>query len=82
LKRRSNEEWQLKKERRRPRKRQLPRKQPRRKQPRRDSSVQDVSTATLNWRTQISEASMAFQKERRELQVKLVVPFVFGNCFA
>jgi tRNA (cytidine/uridine-2'-O-)-methyltransferase len=24
---------------------------------------------------------MAFQKERRVLQVKLVVPFVFGNCF-
>jgi hypothetical protein len=47
------------------------------KQPRRDSSDQDVSTATLNWRTQISEASMAFQKERRVLQVKLVVPFVF-----
>ncbi|HEV7680555.1 MAG TPA: hypothetical protein VGO68_00415, partial [Pyrinomonadaceae bacterium] len=48
-------------------------------QPRRDSSDQDVSTATLNWRTQISEARMAFQKERRELQANLVVPFVFGN---
>ena len=25
---------------------------------------------------------MAFQKERRVLQVNLVVPFVFGNGFA
>jgi hypothetical protein len=48
-----------------------------RKQPRRDNSDQYGSTATLHRRTQNSEAATAFQKERRVLQLNLVVPFVF-----
>ena len=77
--------WQLKKVERRQRKRVPPRSQQRRaerrRQPRRDNSDQYGSTATLHWRTQISEATMAFQKERRVLQVNLVVPFVFRRQY-
>ena len=77
--------WQLKKVERRQRKRVAPRSQQRRaarrKQPRRDNSDQYGSTATLHWRTQTSKVTTAFQKERRVLQVNLVVPFVFRATF-
>ena len=70
LERRSNQEWHQKggEE---GREKAAPRRQPR-KAAGRDGFDQNVSTATLNWRTQISEASSP--KERRVLQAKLVVP--------
>src|ERR1700720_4734710 len=57
--------WQLRKVERSPqRKRVVPRRRAPRRPPRRDSSNQQ-GTATFHWRTSTSEASKAFQEERR-----------------